>query len=291
MSDYAWVEWVAADGVRLAARDYPAAGPERGAPVVCLHGLTRNSRDFEEVAPWISARGRRVLVPDVRGRGRSGYAADPSSYQPAFYAADLIGLLDKVAAPRVVAVGTSMGGLITMVLAAMVPERLAAAALNDIGPELSPVGLARIAGYAGKTAPVKNWADAAAYARAINGVAFPGYGPDAWAAFARRIFRDGPDGPVLDYDPDISRPLVQPEAGASPPPDPWPLFDRLAEGGRPLLLLRGALSDLLEPSAADRMQARAPQMARVEVAGVGHAPMLTEPDARTALAAFLDLAP
>jgi pimeloyl-ACP methyl ester carboxylesterase len=291
MEDFAWVSWDAADGTRLAARDYPAVGPERGAPVLCLHGLTRNSRDFEAVAPWIAGQGRRVIVPDVRGRGRSGYAADPQSYHPGVYVADLLALLDKLEIGKVVAVGTSMGGLIAMVFSAMAPERLAGAALNDVGPQISPVGLARIGGYAGRTADVADWAGAAAYAKAINGVAFPGYGEADWMAFARRIYRDGERGPVLDYDPGIITPMAQPEGGLAPQPDLWPLFERLAEGGRPLLLIRGAISDLIEPEVAAEMRRRAPQMRYAEVAGVGHAPMLIEPEAKAALAEFLARAP
>src|SRR5438105_1585054 len=110
MSDFAWVSWRAADGAALEARDYPAGGGAGRLPVACLHGLTRNSRDFEAVAPWIAAQGRRVLVPDIRGRGRSAYAADPASYQPATYAGDLVALLDRLAIPRVLVVGTSLGG-------------------------------------------------------------------------------------------------------------------------------------------------------------------------------------
>ena len=286
MSDFAWTSWRGADGTSLMARDYAAQGGELGLPVVCLHGLTRNSRDFEDLAPWIAALGRRVLAPDVRGRGRSGYAADPATYQPAVYAADVVAMLDALAIPRAVVVGTSMGGLIAMVLAAMAPQRIAAAALNDVGPQLAAAGLARIASYAGQAPAVADWADAAAYAKAVNGAAFPAYGPADWAAFSRRLFRDGEEGPVPDYDPAIMQPLV-----SAAPVDLWPLFARLAEGGRPLLLLRGANSDVLEADAVAGMRQAAPQMAYAEVAGVGHAPMLDEPQARAALQAFLAAAP
>jgi pimeloyl-ACP methyl ester carboxylesterase len=294
MSDFAWVNWRAADGTALAARDYPPAGGGAGdarAPLVCLHGLTRNSRDFESVAPWLAAQGRRVLAPDVRGRGRSAYAADPQSYQPATYAADVLALLDALAVPRVIMVGTSMGGLVAMVLAALAPERLAGAVLNDVGPQLSATGLARIASYAGQAPAVADWADAAAYARATNGQAFPGLAPEAWDAFARRLFRDEAGRPALDYDPAIMAPIRAAAEAGAPAPDLWPLFDALSAGGRPLLLVRGASSDVLEAEAAAAMRARAPALDYAEVPGVGHAPMLTEPDAQAALAAFLARAP
>lgn len=301
MTEFAWRLWRAADGTALAARDYAAAEGEARLPVVCLHGLTRSSRDFEAVAPWIAGQGRRVLAADVRGRGRSGRAADPASYQPPVYVADLIALMDALGVARAHVVGTSMGGLIAMTLAALAPGRLAGAVLNDIGPELAPAGLGRIAGYAGQGAQVESWEEAAAYARRTNAAAFPHYADDDWAAFARRLFREEGGRPVLDYDPAIMIPASDGQAkdpggdgdGEAPAaaPDLWPLFDALAAGGRPLLLVRGATSDLLTAETAAAMRARAPQMIYAEVAGVGHAPMLTEPQARAAIAEFLARAP
>lgn len=286
MVEFAWRSWRAADGSELMARDY--AGPAERAPVVCLHGLTRNSRDFEQVAPWIARHGRRVLVPDVRGRGRSAYAADTAAYQAPVYAADFLAMLDALELQRVVLVGTSMGGLIGMAVAQAAPDRLAGVALNDIGPELAPAGLARIASYAGLSSDAATWAEAAEYARTRNGAAFPDYGEVDWAAFARRLFREEAGRPVLDYDLRIMEPFRQ--AADQPAPDLWPLFDKLAAGGRPLLLIRGEHSDLLTPETAAAMRARAPQMQFVEVPGVGHAPMLTEPAAQAALAAFIEVA-
>ena len=285
MVEFAWRTWRGADGARLMARDYHTVADGGRAPVICLHGLTRNSRDFEAVAPWIATLGRRVLVPDVRGRGRSAYADDPAVYQPAAYAADVIALIDALDLPRVVVVGTSMGGLIAMALASIVPDRLAGVALNDVGPELAPQGLARIAGYAGASPDVADWPAAAGYARAVNGVAFPDYEEADWMAFARRIFREEGGRPVLDYDPRIMEPFRQ--AADAPGPNLWPLFDKLAALGAPLLLVRGGLSDLLTAETAAAMCARAPQMDYVEVPNVGHAPMLTEPPARAAIEALL----
>ena len=283
MVEFAWRSWRAQDGAQLMARDYP--GPADRTPVVCLHGLTRNSRDFEAVAPWIARQGRRVIAPDVRGRGRSAYA-DPGSYQAPVYAADFAAMLDALGLSKVVLIGTSMGGLIGMAVAGSAPERLAGVVLNDIGPEIAPPGLARIASYAGLPSEAADWSEAAAYARARNASAFPDYDDDAWAAFARRLFREEGGKPVLDYDLRIMEPFR--EAASQPPPDLWPYFDRLAADGRPLLLIRGQHSDLLTPETAAAMRARAPQMAYVEIPGVGHAPMLTEPAAQAALAAFLE---
>jgi pimeloyl-ACP methyl ester carboxylesterase len=283
------------EGLRLHARDYAgASGPSR-APVVCLHGLTRNARDFEDLAPRIAAKGRRVLALDVRGRGQSGWDPQPMRYVPATYAGDVLALLDALAIARAVFIGTSMGGLITMTVAAFRPQAVAAAVLNDIGPEIAPEGIKRITGYTGKPAEITTWSDAAAYARKLNEVAFPNYTAEQWMAFARRLFVEKDGRPVLDYDPDIAKALAPPPPpppGEEPPPpvDLWPLFKGLA-AGRPLLTIRGAISDLLSVDIAARMRDAAPQMAFAEVNGVGHAPMLDEPEALAAIDALLETAP
>ncbi len=281
--------WTSPDGLQLYARDYGGAGGPSKLPVICLHGLTRNSRDFEAVAPLLAGTGRRVLVPDVRGRGRSAWDPHPLNYHPGTYAHDVIALAERLGIAQAVFVGTSMGGLITMTLSAMRPDLVAAAALNDVGPELSPVGLKRIASYAGGGASITSWDDAIAYARRINETAFPHYGPADWDAFARRLFREDETGrPTLDYDPDISAPIraAGPNALA---PTLWPLFQAFALS-RPTLLIRGERSDLLDAEVAARMRALG-DMSYVEVSGVGHAPMLTEPEAQEALLAFLDRTP
>ena len=277
----------------LHARDYSGASGSARAPVICLHGLTRNARDFEALAPQIAAQGRRVLTVDVRGRGLSAYDPEPTRYVPATYAADVLALMDHLGIARAVFIGTSMGGLITMVVGAMRPSAVAAAALNDIGPEIAPEGLARIAGYAGSGGPIADWDAAAAYARRINGVAFPAYGLADWMAFAKRLFTEKDGVPVLDYDPGISgafkKPELKPGEESPPPPDLWPLFDTLQQ--TPLLTIRGETSDILSPAIAEHMRLAAPDMSYVEVSGVGHAPMLDEPQALTAIDALLKAAP
>ena len=282
--------WPSADGLTLHARDYAgAAGPAR-LPVVAIHGLTRNSADFEIIAPLIAQSGRRVLALDVRGRGRSDWARDPMTYRPDVYARDVLALMDQAGLGRAVFLGTSMGGLVTMAVAALRPKAVAGAILNDIGPQVSQAGLARIAAYLGQPVEIGDWADAAAYVRRINALAFPRYGDADWAAFARRTFRDGPAGaPVLDYDPDIAAPIRAAGAKALAP-NLWPWFRRLARR-RPLLLVRGQTSDLLGADIAARMRKVAPAMAYAEVAGIGHAPMLDEPEARAAIFEFLADAP
>ncbi|MEC7797678.1 MAG: alpha/beta hydrolase [Pseudomonadota bacterium] len=284
----AYVErrWKSPDGLDLFARDYaPGPGPARP-PVIAIHGLTRNSADFEAIAPLLAQSGRRVLAVDVRGRGLSDRAPDPMTYRPDVYAADVLALMDQAAVGRAVFMGTSMGGLITMALTALRPKAVVAAILNDIGPEVAPEGLARIAAYSGQPVEIDSWADATAYAKRINAVAFPHYSDADWDAFARRIFRQGPDGEIgLDYDPDISVPIRAAGAKALVP-NLWPMFRRLARN-RPTLLVRGGVSDLLSADIAARMRKAAPDMAYVEVPQIGHAPMLDEPEAKAAIFEFL----
>ena len=287
--------WTSPDGLNLHARDYAAASGPARAPVVCLHGLTRNARDFEDLAPHIAAKGRRVLALDVRGRGQSAWDPQPMRYVPATYAGDVLALLDALGIARGVFIGTSMGGLITMTVAAFRPQAVAAAVLNDIGPEIAPEGIKRITGYTGKSAEITTWAEAAGYARQLNEIAFPHYSVDMWMAFARRLFVEKDGRPVLDYDPDIAKAFAAPPPpppGQEPPPpvDLWPLFKGLA-AGRPLLTIRGGISDLLSPDIAGRMRDAAPQMAYAEIPGVGHAPMLDEPEALAAIDTLLEITP
>lgn len=278
--------WTSSDGLSLFARDYAGAdGPAR-LPVVAIHGLTRNSADFEHIAGLIARSGRRVLAIDVRGRGRSDRAGDPMTYQPPVYAKDVLALLETAGIERAVFLGTSMGGLITMAVTALKSRVVAAAILNDIGPEVAPEGLARIAAYSGKAVDTPTWAAAAAYTREINGVAFPHHGDADWDAFARRTFREGTEGaPVLNYDPDIAVPIKAAGAKALAP-NLWPYFRRLARK-HPTLLIRGETSDLLSGGIAEKMQKAAPTMHYAEVPGVGHAPMLDEPEAKAAIFEFL----
>ncbi len=289
MSAFQERHWRSRDGLNLFARDYPAAGGEERLPVICLHGLTRNSKDFEEIAPVIAGWGRRVIVPDVRGRGQSARDPNPKNYQPKVYARDVIEMMAALDVPHAVFLGTSMGGLITMTLAAIRPKVIAAAILNDVGPAIAPEGVARILSYAGKPVEIRDWNDAAAYVRRTNSIAMPHFTEEDWHRFAQRTFRQGSNGPEVDYDPAIAVPLGKPPSKLSF----WIaglLFCRLARR-RPTLLIRGEISDILSPEIAERMQRMAPSLKRVDVPGVGHAPMLTEPAAVDAIGQFLRTVP
>jgi len=286
MAAYAERRFTSPDGLSLYARDYPGAdGPVR-LPVIAIHGLTRNSADFDAIAALIAQSGRRVLAVDVRGRGKSDRAPDPMTYQPPHYAKDILALMDQAGISRAVFMGTSMGGLITMAVTAFKSKVVAAAILNDIGPEVDQAGLARIAAYAGQPVDTPTWAAAADYVKAHNAVAFPQNTDADWDGVARRGFREGTEGgPVLDYDPDISVP-IRAMGAKGLVPNLWPFFTRLAKG-RPTLLIRGGTSDLLSAGIAAKMRKRAPKMAYAEVTGIGHAPMLDEPEARAAIFEFL----
>ena len=283
---YTPLSWTSSDGLTLHARDYaPTDGPAR-LPVIAIHGLTRNSADFEAIAPLMAQAGHRVLAIDVRGRGLSERAPDPMTYRPDVYAQDVLALLDQEAISRAIFLGTSMGGIITMALSALKPQVIAGAILNDVGPELAIEGLSRIAAYTGQPVVITNWDDATAYAKRINEAAFPDHDNGFWQAFARRIFREGPDGiPVLDYDPDISVP-IRASAAQALAPDLWPLFQSLTNNS-PTLLIRGGISDLISPDIVAKMQAAAPDMTYAEVPHIGHAPLLDEPEAQAAIFDFL----
>jgi pimeloyl-ACP methyl ester carboxylesterase len=289
MTGFAEREWRSRDGLKLYAGDYAGAGGGCRLPVICLHGFTRNSKDFEEVAPRIAAGGRRVLVPDVRGRGRSSADPNPQNYLPKVYARDMLDLMDGLGIARAVFIGTSMGGLITMAVAALRSRAVAAAVLNDVGPETGKAGIERILSYAGQPATIENWQDAVDYVRRTNGVAFPGYSGSDWEAFARRTFREEHGRPVLDYDPAIA----VPHAGKPPTTRSLLaalLFRRLARK-RPTLLVRGELSDLTTEQIASRMKRVAPSLRLAVVPDVGHAPTLDEPEAIAAIDEFLRAVP
>lgn len=280
MSAYSIERITMPDGIALEARRY---GGGARLPALCIPGLTRNARDFEDFAPWLAATGRDVFAISLRGRDGSDYDPDYLNYHPVAYHRDVLALLDGLGVGRAVFVGTSLGGIVTMLTNEAAPARVAAAILNDVGPELDPKGLARIAGYAGVGASEAGDLDeAAAQIRAINEVAFPGRDDAFWRTFARRTYRETPQGRwVLDYDPAIGKALRE----AGPAPDLWPAFESLKS--KPTLVIRGAISDLLTPPIIDRMRAVHSAFELCEVANVGHAPTLSEPEARQAIANFI----
>ena len=267
------------DGLTLHARYYEGGSKT---PVLCLHGLTRNAADFEDLAPMIAATGRNVIALTFRGRGCSDYDRDYLNYHPLTYRADVVTAMDALNIDAAIFVGTSLGGITTMLVNETAPARVKAAIINDVGPELAVEGITRIAGYAGKTKiSVATLEEAAAEIRAVNGVAFPDADDAFWRAFAHRTFRENPDGSwTLAYDPNIGKALTE----VGPAPDLWAPFESLKN--KPTLIIRGGISDLLSPEIIAKMRAVHPGFDYAEVPNIGHAPMLTEPTAWAAIERF-----
>jgi pimeloyl-ACP methyl ester carboxylesterase len=273
--------WTSHDGLKLYTRVYP--GPDSLAPtVLCLHGLTRNSRDFEDLAPHLQMHFR-VIVPDVRGRGLSARDPNPQNYQPAIYLQDILTLIDTVAAQRVAVIGTSMGGLLAMMMAVRSGDRVSGLVLNDIGPEVDPNGLERIKGYAGRLPGPKNWDEAIAQTQIMFGTAWPNLSTERWSALTRRGYReDGKGGLNVDADPMIGEMLrAAPAASANL----WPFWKALR--AVPMLAIRGAQSDILSAATFAKMKLENPDLEQLEVAQRGHAPLLDEPECLAAIDAFL----
>lgn len=269
------------DGLKLHYRDYPGSGDRP--PILCLHGLTRNSRDFAEFAERFSPQFR-VLALEFRGRADSDYDPQPMRYNPLTYAGDVVELLDQLGIDRAIFVGTSLGGLVTMTIAAMQPQRIAATLLNDIGPDVDTSGIDRILSYVGKDVRFKDWDEAANTIASNYGAAFDRYSHDDWVKMAKRNCREI-DGRIgFNYDMAIAEPFRS--GGPAPQVDLWPLFQVLAS--KPLLVVRGAKSDLLTAETTAKMQAVSPNVKAVVVEGVGHAPELNEPEAIEAIDAFLN---
>jgi pimeloyl-ACP methyl ester carboxylesterase len=273
--------WSSQDGLRLYARVYETQDP--GSPaVLCLHGLTRNSRDFDDLALHLQAR-HRVIVPDVRGRGFSARDPNPQNYQPGVYVQDILSLLDTLSEKRAAIIGTSMGGLLAMMMGVGYRDRVRGMVLNDMGPEVDPVGLDRIKGYAGRLPPPQNWNDAVAQTKFAFAEAWPGLSEERWSVLARRGYREDASGAVrVDADPMIGEILR-----AAPPATAnlWPFWKALS--GIPVLAIRGAHSDILSAATFARMKTENPALQQLEVAARGHVPLLDEPECVAAIDRFL----
>lgn len=302
------------DGLKIHFRDEPPTGPASGPPVLCLHGLTRNGKDFDDIVPKLAALGRRVIVPDQRGRGASDRDADPMRYEIPVYAGDMLHLLAALKIDVVATIGTSMGGLISMAMALPAPTlwgllrrpskaalmgrfmsarqpvppgapraKIAQAIINDVAPKVEMSGIARIIAAVSETAPAASWEEAIARTREAEQRSFPEETDDAyWRAFAKRLWKEeAPGRLVRDFDPAIIEPIKK----AKPQKDPWWLFDGLKT--TPTLVIRGALSDVLSRDAMAQMKSRGAAVETVEVSQTGHAPHLTEAEAWAAIERFL----
>ncbi len=279
----AWTDryWQSLDGLTLHFRDYP--GRDDRPPVIALHGLTRNARDAAALAERLAGEWR-VVVPEMRGRGMSDYAGESATYNPIQYVTDLKALLAQEGIERFVSIGTSLGGLMTMLLALEDPARIAAAALVDVGPVLDEAGIAQIREYVGQGGSFPTWIHAARALQEVHGAVHPDFALSDWLAMAKRVMALGANGRIAyDYDMGIAAPFSAAAAPAAV--DMWPAFEALA--GRPLLLLRGENSAILSQETADEMKRRIPALEVVAVPRTGHAPTLAEDGSLAAIDALL----
>jgi pimeloyl-ACP methyl ester carboxylesterase len=287
MREYNEAWYTSEDGLRLFARDYICLDQSSASDltVVCLPGLTRNSADFHSLAVHLRQH-HQVFALDLRGRGRSDWDSNPANYNPGVYLRDLQNFVQAKTLRKVVLVGTSLGGLISMLTASTQPSWLQGIIINDFGPELDQAGLDRIKSYVGKSAPVENWEQAVEQNRSVNGTALPDLDESQWLQFTRNLYREDDHGrPVLNYDPAIAVPFETAPATFDAAPL-WAAYDALP--AIPVLLLRGELSDLLSTVCAEEMCRRRPSLLCTEVPNRGHAPLLDEPASLGAIDAFLE---
>lgn len=269
----------AADGRQLFARDW---GPAEGAhaAVLCLPGLTRNSKDFNRLAPRL-ALDRRVICPDLRGRGRSERDPDWRNYDPRVYLDDLRHILAALGVARFHVVGISMGGLLGMALGVAMPNALVGLVINDVGPEINRSGASRILAYIATDRPQPDWPSAIAHLR--TNLRKLSLSSDAdWREFAENTYAPGPDGRLhFDWDVNLAKPLL---AGAGDSPDLWALWRSVRR--LPILVIRGGESDVLSAATLERMRTEKPDLVAVTLPGIGHAPTLDEPPSREAIDAY-----
>lgn len=269
--------WWSNDGLRLHYRDY--SGDPTLPPILCIPGLTRNARDFEGVAEHLAGRWR-VIALDLRGRGESAYAKDAMTYAPLVYLQDVEALIRELGLERLVLFGTSLGGLLTMLLTAANPGRVAGALINDIGPVIEEEGLERIRTYVGKSQSWPSWVHAARHFAEANAHVYPDWTLEDWLRFAKRVARLSNNGRIIfDYDMRIAEPFKLPAPAGGL--DLWSAF--AAFRGIPTLIVRGETSDILSPATLERMQAEHGDLDTVVVPRTGHAPTLDEPEVQAGI--------
>jgi len=278
MADYVDGYWWSNDNLRLHYRDYPG-GADGRPPILCIPGLTRNARDFAALAARLAGAWR-VICVDLRGRGESAYSRDAMTYVPLTYVQDIERLLEELKISAYVAFGTSLGGIVTMLLASAGKERIAGALFNDVGPVIEAAGNTRIRASVGKGGSWPTWLHAARALAEIQSNVYPHYELTDWLAMAKRLYRLTAAGRIVyDYDDRIAEPFQLPgsEAGI----DLWPALAPLKDV--PVLVVRGALSDVLSLATLDRMMAALPLAETVTIERTGHTPTLAEPEATAAI--------
>ncbi len=273
MQNWTDIHYTSRDGLRLYARHYPVPGSLRR-PLVCLAGLTRNSRDFHDLATVLARpdeTGRDVFALDCRGRGRSQYDPDWKNYSILIELNDVLDFMTMRCLNRAALLGTSRGGLITLLMAVLRPSAIGAAILNDIGPVIQREGLARIVAYVGRIPLPADWKEATELVQEMNRRQFTAVTSAQWAEFARQVFNDDNGLPVASYDPKLSKAV---SVMGGPTPELWPQFTALNQV--PVLVLRGENSDILSAKTVEEMRARHPRLDAFLVRGQGHAPLLKD---------------
>ena len=276
----------AQDGLRLHVREY-GSRTASALPAVCLPGLARTVADFEVLAPALSAhaqRNRRVVAIDSRGRGRSEYDSNPENYNLAVELADVVTVLTALGIGPAVFIGSSRGGILAMLLGVAHPTAIAGVVLHDIGPVIEPKGLARIKSYVGKLPQPRSFDEGGEILRRLFAPQFPNLMPEQWLAAAHRTWRTEHDELKPTYDVRLGRTLSDLDI-ERPLPPLWNEFDALSRV--PILVIRGANSDILSPATVAAMAARHPGMQSIEVADQGHVPMLEGDDLIGRIVAFV----
>ncbi len=276
----------APDGLRLYARSYGSPNGRR--PVVCLPGLARTTLDFDSVAAILAGdaeRPRQVIAIDYRGRGRSDYDPNPANYSLATELADLLAVLTALETPPAVFLGTSRGGILTMLLAAVRPAAIAGVILNDIGPVIEIQGLLRIKSYLGRLPQPKSYEEGGEILRRLLGAQFPKLTQDQWMVFAKQTFEDKNGFLKVRYDPKLAL-LLKGISATHVLPPLWKEFDALAQV--PAMLIRGANSDILSAETVEAMRMRRPDMTILEVPDQGHPPLLAEREVISEICTFIE---
>ncbi len=282
------IYYTSTDGLRLYGRHYPSVAPQRR-PALCLAGLTRNSRDFHDLAMFMAdpanPQTRDVYTVDYRGRGRSQHDPEWRNYSLEIETADVLDFMTVTGIHDVGLIGTSRGGLIALILAALRPTSFGAVVLNDIGPVINPEGLMRIVAYVGRVPLPASWTEATALAQKLNERQFPTVPAHHWSEIARQWFNDDHGRPRHGYDQNLARNIAM---STGELPTLWPQFEALAN--RPAMVVRGELSDILSEATVQEMRLRHPSLHTYTVKDQGHAPLLRDRPSQIAIAEFLALA-
>lgn len=277
MVDYTDEYFTNTDGLKQHFRDYNVA-PQGAPTVLCMPGLTRNAKDFGFIADHLKDRCRLICV-EQRGRGWSEWDPDPSRYAPNVYVEDMMALLQHLDLAEIITIGTSLGGLMTIMMNALYPGVIKAAVINDIGPEVDPAGIARIKSYVGVGTPPATWDAAVEAVKFANRGVYPKFSDDDWLMMTHLLYEDKKGKPTAQYDPALRKNFEENDDQAAP--DLWPLFGLMHS--IPMVVLRGGLSDILSAPTLERMANEHPDLVPVTVPDMGHVPLMREPQVQTAI--------